>query len=176
MVFSAGTCPCGAVSVAIDLKPFFTYNCHCSNCRAYASRFQPEPLPFNGGAVVWKWNVTLYGTENIEYESSAAVGGLFAMSRGRCSKCHQPVWESGSRVLFPFAMVSTTPVLKLKPNTDIFYDLGLKGTSTCPTVNTVGYRITFLRDLFDLVLRHPTAALVILQALDSGQGPFPGDR
>lgn len=135
VAYRSGTCQCGAVSIAIDIKPFLTYNCHCSHCRGFASKYhQSKPAKYHGGAAVWKWNVALQGQENISYEKSSSLGGLFAMSRGRCSKCHQPIWESGERAILPFAMVMTEPLLKLQPNTDIFYNSGLQEKPTGKTV------------------------------------------
>ena len=141
--YSSGTCHCGAVSIAIDMKPFLTYNCHCSHCRAFASRYGSEPVPFHGGGAVWKWNVAfLPGHDNnkdddalMEYERSTSLGGLFGMSRGRCRICHQPIWERGERAIFPFAMVMTAPLLpELHPDTDIYYDSGLQQGPTTSTV------------------------------------------
>jgi hypothetical protein len=129
MAYSSGKCHCGAVSIAIDMRPFLTYNCHCSHCRDFASRYRPEPVPFHGGGAVWKWNVDIKTTTDdvMEYERSYALGGLFAMSRGRCRICHQPIWEKGERAILPLAMVMTHPLLpELHPDTDIFYNSGLQ--------------------------------------------------
>ena len=132
--YRTGSCQCGAVSIGIDMKPFLAYNCHCSHCRGFASKYLSTPAPYHGGGDVWKWNVALQGQDNITYERSTALGGLFAMSRGRCSNCHQTIWESGERAILPFAMVMAEPLLKLEPDTDIFYDSGLKGKPTGKTV------------------------------------------
>lgn len=136
VAFSSGTCQCGAVSLAIDIKPFLTYNCHCSHCREFASRYRSEPVPFHGGGAVWKWNVALRkGHDHLEYERSCALGGLFAMSRGRCRTCHQPIWEKGERFILPFAMVMAQPLLpELEPDTDLFYNSGLQQGPTGSTV------------------------------------------
>ena len=67
----------------------------------------------------------------MEYERSSALGGIVAMSRGRCKKCHQTIWESGERAFLPVAMVMAEPLLpEVKPNVDIYYDSGLKGGPT----------------------------------------------
>ncbi|CAJ1970093.1 unnamed protein product [Cylindrotheca closterium] len=131
-VYRSGRCKCGNVSIAIDMKPFLAYNCHCSHCRGFASKYQSKPARYSGGGAVWKWNVTIQGSENIDYERSTSLGGLFAMSRGRCSQCHQTIWESGERVIFPFAMVMAEPLLGLKPDTEIFYNSGYKDWKASP--------------------------------------------
>jgi hypothetical protein len=135
MVASTGSCRCGAVSLSIDMKPFLTYNCHCSHCRAFASKFEGRELPYHGGAAVWKWNVAIRGDDKIEYEQTSSLGGLFSMSRGRCSNCHQPIWESGERAILPLAMVMAEPFLPgIKPNVDLFYDSGAKIRPTASRV------------------------------------------
>lgn len=123
--YSSGSCQCGLVSMSIDVKPFLSYACHCSHCRGFASRYLHDACSYHSGAAVWKWNVFIKGNEHIDYEHSSSLGGLFAMSRGRCSKCKQPIWESGKRVIFPFAMVMGESLLpNLKPEVDIYYDSG----------------------------------------------------
>ena len=141
--YSAGQCQCGAVSIAIDMKPFLSYNCHCSHCRGFASRCSRSktdtntsttsssapkqgPVLYHGGGFLWKWNVHLIrGQENIEYESSSALFGLVAMKRGRCKMCRQAIWESGERFILPLAMVMAAPLLpEIRPDTDIFYNSG----------------------------------------------------
>ena len=126
--FASGQCQCGQVKISIDTQPFLSYNCHCSHCRGFASKHAPEPAAYHGGGAVWKWNVKVDG--DMDYEPSTSLGGLFAMERGRCSSCKQPVWESGERLILPFAMVMSKPVLDFEPDTDIFYDSGLKGGTT----------------------------------------------
>jgi hypothetical protein len=91
--------------------------------------------PYHTGGAVFKWNVSINGKENIEYEHSSSLGGLFAMSRGRCQKCKEGIWESGKRVVLPFAMVMGKPLLKeLEPNIDIYYDSGYKQGPTTSKV------------------------------------------
>ena len=76
---------------------------------------------------MWKWNVAIQGEEHIEYEQSTSLGGLFAMSRGRCAKCHSCVVEKGKRLIIPFCMVMGEPLLPgIKPEVDIFYNSGYK--------------------------------------------------
>ena len=139
--YAQGTCSCGACSLAVDMKPFLLYNCHCSHCRRFASSChhengKPNPkAPYHGGGAVFKWNVAIRGQEHIEYEQSSSLGGLFAMSRGRCRKCKEGIWESGERAVLPFAMVMGKPLLKnLEPNVDIYYDSGYKRGPTLETV------------------------------------------
>ena len=122
--YRSGSCQCGAVSIAIDMPPFVAYNCHCSHCRAFANRHQRQVVSYHGAGAVWKWNVALRG--RIEYEHTTTLGGIFALSRGRCQKCKNPVYESGGRALFPLAMVAAEPVLQLQPDTDIYYDSGFQ--------------------------------------------------
>ena len=130
----SGSCSCGAVSIALDMKPFLAYNCHCSHCRGFGSKYKTQPVPYHGGGAVWKWNVALQGQDQIEYERSTSLGGLFAMSRGRCKKCHDPIWESGERAILPFAMVMSEPLLPFQPDTDIFYNSGYQKGPTGKTV------------------------------------------
>lgn len=132
--YSSGTCSCGAVKLAIDIMPLLSYSCHCSRCRKFINRYLSKPVAYSGGAAVFQWNVAIEGEEDISYEQSSALGGLFAMSRGRCSKCHQIVWESGENLIMPFAMVMTTVLPDLKPTADIFYGSGKKEGPTAPLV------------------------------------------
>jgi len=125
--YAVGTCSCGAVSLAVDVKPLMSYNCHCSNCRAYVSKYRENPVPCHAAGAFFKWNVSLKqdSEQHMEYEHTSALFGLFAMSRGRCKHCKQPIWESGERLVVPFAMVSGTPLLKnIEPTTNLFYNSG----------------------------------------------------
>jgi len=164
--YSSGQCRCGAVSIAIDMKPFLNYNCHCSHCRGFASRCQPqrddtdatddkEGVLYHGGGAVWKWNVQfLNGSDNnIEYEGSSSLGGLFAMQRGKCRICRQAIWESGQRLIFPLAMVMAAPLLPgICPDTDIFYDSGYqKGTTGTKVLQTDLGSLTY--EIFLLVVK-----------------------
>ncbi|CAB9521450.1 expressed unknown protein [Seminavis robusta] len=162
---SSGKCRCGSVSIAIDTKPFLTYNCHCSHCRAFASRHRSEPAAYHGGGAVFKWNVALEGEENIEYEQSTSLGGLLAMSRGRCSKCHECIWESGERAMLPVAMVMTELLPNLNPDTDIFYDSGLKGGPTTSTVIRSDLGSLFYEIIVILFMAVPTIPWTVLKRL-----------
>ena len=53
--YSSGKCKCGAVSLAIDMKPALTYNCHCSHCQKFANKHLEKPVPYSGGAAMFKW-------------------------------------------------------------------------------------------------------------------------
>ena len=138
--YAHGTCSCGAISLGIDMKPFLLYNCHCSHCRRFASSCQHDGktnsnAPYHGGGAVFKWNVAIRGKEHIEYEQSSSLGGLFAMSRGRCRKCKEGIWESGERAVLPFAMVMGKPLLaNLEPNVDMYYDSGFRRGPTTKKV------------------------------------------
>ncbi|KAI2500335.1 Reverse transcriptase (RNA-dependent DNA polymerase) [Fragilaria crotonensis] len=78
---------------------------------------------FNTAVFVWRWSVKTEGT--IEYEQSVALGGLFAMQRGRCASCKDPMWERGQRLAAPYAMVMAKP-LGVVPDTNLCYDSGYK--------------------------------------------------
>jgi hypothetical protein len=126
---------------------------------------------------VWTWNVAIAGHENVEYERSCALGGLFAMSRGRCRTCHEPIWEKGERAILPFAMVMTEPLLpELKPNTDIFYDSGLQQGPTAPTVIRTDFG-SLLYELYVIVfVAIPWLPWSILQRFIRGQNKGPGKQ
>ena len=154
-----GACQCGKVRVGILTEPFLKYNCHCSHCRAFASRYcatiadndgtckSPEGAaavnraPYHPGVFVWRWSVLLDedGDEAIEYEYSSSLGGLFGLARGRCSNCKQPVWERGRRLAAPYAMVMAPPLRNVVPDTNIFYNSGFQK-------GTVGARTTIYTD------------------------------
>ncbi|KAL3922649.1 MAG: hypothetical protein SGILL_002093 [Bacillariaceae sp.] len=148
--YSHGKCQCGAISLGIDTKPLFTYNCHCSHCRGFSSRCRAhsndtakdgdtkQASSYHSAAAVWKWNVAIQGHEHIEYEKSKSLGGLFSMARGRCRKCHEAIWESGERAVLPFAMVMGKPLLKnIEPEVDIYYDSGYQlGPTTSKVIKS----------------------------------------
>mmetsp|Transcript_14314 Transcript_14314/g.23670 ORF Transcript_14314/g.23670 Transcript_14314/m.23670 type:complete len:171 (-) Transcript_14314:151-663(-) len=118
-----GACKCGAVKVGILTEPFMKYNCHCSHCRSFASKYEKEVKAYHPAMIVWRWSVKVEG--DIDYEQSVALGGLFALKRGRCANCKQPVWEKGERLAAPYAMVMA-PALDMTPDTNIYYDSGYK--------------------------------------------------
>ena len=120
-----GRCNCGAVRIGILTDPIMAYSCHCSHCRAFGSKYANEPIVCYPAAFVWKWSVRIMDGD-IEYESSTGVGGLFSLQRGRCVSCKQPIWERGGRLAVPYAMVSIPPLQGLQPDTNIYYDSGLK--------------------------------------------------
>lgn len=141
-----GACQCGKVRIGILSEPFLKYNCHCSHCRAFASKYRTSSVdaigksdasvPFHPGVFVWRWSVVLEaeGNESIEYEYSTSLAGLFGLARGRCVSCKQPVWERGRRLAAPYAMVMAPPLRNVIPDTNIFYDSGLRqGTEGLPT-------------------------------------------
>lgn len=119
-----GTCSCGKVKVGILTEPLLSYNCHCSHCRAFASRYHGEEQPYQSAVMVWRWSVRTHGT--ILYEPSTGVGGLFAMQRGRCASCLDPVWEKGERFAAPYAMVMTKTLVNVVPDTNIYYNSGFQ--------------------------------------------------
>jgi hypothetical protein len=133
-----GSCSCGKVKIGVDIDPFLNYKCHCSHCRSFASRGSTKALYHSGGAV-WRWNAYLDDEENVmEYDETRALGGLFAMSRGRCSNCKDPIIENCHRLVAPFVMVPTNTLVGLShPDTNIFYNSGLKqGTHGLRTIYT----------------------------------------
>lgn len=147
-----GSCSCGSVQIGIDTDPFLVYNCHCSHCRKFASKpydddasAAPAAL-YHHGAGVWRWNVCVSGNGSnssevlLDYEETTATAGLFAMSRGRCRQCKDPVVEWCHRLVAPFCMVACEPFIgQLKPadTTNIFYDSGLfQGTNGLRTIHT----------------------------------------
>lgn len=134
-----GACSCGKVRIGIDIDPFLIYKCHCSHCRAFASRGK-DSAPFHAGAAVWRWNVEVEGNVDdiLEYEQTSANGGLFAMSRGRCRQCKDPMIEYCHRMVAPFIMVASDPFKDLpSPDTNIFYNSGYqKGTGGLRTIHT----------------------------------------
>jgi hypothetical protein len=136
-----GECTCGKVKVGILTESLMSYNCHCSNCRAFASKFRKEPQPFQAAVFVWRWSVKTEGA--IEYEQSVALGGLFAMQRGRCASCKDPIWEQGQRLAAPYAMVMAKP-LGIIPDTNLYYDSGYKKGPT-------DMKVTIYSDLGSLV-------------------------
>jgi hypothetical protein len=142
-----GTCQCGKVRIGILSDPFLKYNCHCSHCRAFASKYctftadaagkscAANGAPFHAGVFVWRWSVLLEedGNESIEYEYTSSLGGLFGLARGRCAGCKQPVWERGRHLAAPYAMVMAPPLMNVLPDTNIFYNSGLRqGTEDLP--------------------------------------------
>jgi hypothetical protein len=144
-----GACSCGKVKIGIDLDPFLIYNCHCSHCRSFASGVGSKnaKAACHAGAALWRWNMHLWcdddslgGSNDVneimEYEKTSANGGLFAMSRGRCRHCKDPMVEYCHRLVAPFVMVACDPVVGLpKPNTNIFYNSGYqKGTDGLRTI------------------------------------------
>ena len=134
-----GACSCGKVKIGIDIDPFLIYNCHCSRCRAFASSGKKDPALFHAGAAVWRWNVQVDGgNDALEYEHTSANGGLFAMSRGRCCQCKDPMIEYCHRLVAPFVMVARDPLPGLPPaNTNIFYNSGYqKGTGGLRTIHS----------------------------------------
>lgn len=116
-----GTCSCGSVTFGIDTDPLMVYHCHCSHCRQFAST--NELAPYHTAAMMWRWNVHVEG--EIEYVQTTALLGLFAMARGKCVKCKDPIWEKGQRAVAPYAMVMAEP-LQIKADTNIFYNSGYK--------------------------------------------------
>ena len=140
-----GACSCGKVKVGILTEPLFSYNCHCSHCRAFASRYhregQQQPS-YQSAVMVWRWSVRTQGA--IQYEKSTGVGGLFAMQRGRCASCLDPVWEKGQRFAAPYAMVMTNTLENVLPDTNIYYNSGLQKGPT-------DVKITIYSDLGSLL-------------------------
>jgi hypothetical protein len=134
-----GACRCGKVRIGIDIDPFLIYNCHCSRCRAFASH-EKDPALFHAGAAVWRWNVHVDSDDDdlLKYERTSANGGLFAMSRGRCRECNDPMVEYCHRLVAPFVMVACDPFKDLpSPDTNIFYNSGYqKGTGGLRTIHT----------------------------------------
>jgi hypothetical protein len=157
-----GMCHCGKVRVEILSEPFLKYNCHCSHCRAFASKYESPSsssscsaaddagcggnshhhdaglgLPYHPGVFVWRWSVVVEEEvrgQSIEYEYSSSLGGLFGLARGRCRSCKQPVWERGRRLAAPYAMVMAPPLRHVVPDTNIFYNSGLQlGTGGAST-------------------------------------------
>lgn len=131
-----GTCSCGAVHVGLLTEPFLKYNCHCSICRRFVSKFctetdEPKPKPepksiprYNTAVAVWRWAAIFNG--EIEYDDTTnATFGLFGVSRGRCRICKDPVCEIGRRLFLPLAMVMS-PTVHIEPDVNLHYDSGLK--------------------------------------------------
>ena len=118
-----GTCKCGAVKIGLLADPIMKYYCHCSHCRRFASRYQPNEKPYQSACAAWIWTVQVTGT--IDYEHTVGAWGLFSLARGRCSSCHDPVWEKGGRLALPYAMVMAEP-LHIQPDMNIYYDSGHK--------------------------------------------------
>jgi len=123
-----GRCSCGSVRLSIDVDPIMTYNCHCSRCRSFAN------ADFHQGAAVWSWNAQVEG--DLEYKNTTSLFGLFAMSRGSCAKCKDPMYEACHRLIAPYAMVSSKP-FGFKANSNLFYDSGKQlGTQGLRTVRS----------------------------------------
>lgn len=158
-----GSCQCGRVRVGILSEPFLKYNCHCSHCRAFASKYNDTIIaddgtdkssmnhnptnggaPYHSGVFVWRWSVVLLEEEDergrdeaIEYEYSSSLGGLFGLARGRCSNCKQPIWERGRILAAPYAMVMVPPLRNVVPDTNIFYNSGYQKDTTAGVRRTI---------------------------------------
>lgn len=139
-----GQCKCGAVKVGLLTDPLMKFNCHCSHCRGFASKYhEQEPKPtYNPTVFAWRWSAKVEG--NVEYEHTVALGGLFAIKRGRCASCKQPMFETGGRVAAPYAMVMAEP-LGIAVDTNLYYDSGVKEG---PTDNI---RVTIHSDIGSLL-------------------------
>ena len=127
-----GSCRCGAVRVGLCSAPLLAYRCHCSNCRGFASKFTNNVLSYNQAIWCWKWScVVIHGQETLEWERTSGFYGLFAMHRGRCSKCKTPVVERGAAnsLAYPYCMVMAPPLTGIEPDTNIFWDSGTKEPS-----------------------------------------------
>jgi hypothetical protein len=132
-----GSCSCGKIKIGVDIDPFLNYNCHCSHCREFASKENTKALYHAAGAM-WCWNVDLEDEQKVmEYNKTSALVGLFAMSRGRCRYCKDPMIEYCHRLVAPFVMVPTNVLGLPPPDTNIFYNSGLKqGTHGLHTLYT----------------------------------------
>lgn len=138
-----GRCSCGAIKIGITANPVMKYNCHCSHCRAFASKYKDKPVPYHGAVAVWRWTVALNDNDDLlEYEETTGVGGLFGLSRGRCSECKDTIWERGTRLVSCFAMVSAEP-LQIEPDENLYYNSGLQN-------GPHGLRTTIYTDLGSL--------------------------
>jgi hypothetical protein len=155
-----GKCTCGAVQVGILTEPIMKYNCHCSHCRRFASRYEDEkePAAYYTSAFVWRWSVRVEG--DVEFEQSTGVGAarLFGLQRGRCASCKQPVWEKGTRLALLYAMVAIPPLQGLEPDTNIYYDSGLKQ-------GTLGLKTTIYSDLGSLLYEVGLVLMVSIRML-----------
>ena len=128
-----GSCKCGAVKLGVDAEPFLLYNCHCSHCRAFATKYSSRYDLFHTAGAIWRWNTHIQG--NLDYEWTTSLMGLIGLSRGRCSKCKEPMVEYGERLVKPFAMVMCRPLGDLKPTVNLFYNSGhTKGTMGLKTL------------------------------------------
>jgi len=100
----------------------------------------------------------------IEYAPTTALWGLYAMSRGRCAICKEPVLEKCERLIAPFAMIPCE-LLKIEPDVNIYYGSGLKkGNNGLKTVySDLG---SLLFEIFLIVVKGlptlPTSLLVLM--------------
>ena len=120
-----GCCSCGKVQIGLLTNPIFTCNCHCSHCRGFASKHSKDgPKEYLPTCAVWKWSLVVRG--ELEYENTNGAGGIFALQRGRCVHCRDPVCEQGRRGAFTFATVMTNPLPNVESDTNLYYDSGSK--------------------------------------------------
>lgn len=151
-----GSCRCGAVQVGVTTDPFLKYYCHCSNCRRFVSRYmeddKKDAKPYNSGGFVWRWSIVLMeGSEaQVEYEPTSAMMGLFAMQRGRCKKCHQPVFAKGQMGICYAGFVFLPTFTTWTPDTNIYYNSGLEQDDGVTTPHTSVKR-TYYSDLGSLL-------------------------
>jgi hypothetical protein len=129
------TCSCGAVTIRTYTTSMLTFNCHCSHCRASTG------APYCESSMFWKCAVGLVGP--IEYHRTSAQGGLIGLDRGRCSDCHDPVIDVGRALLSMFRFPSAK-VLRLEPDTNIFYNSGEQGG----TLGLKTYKADFMSSVF----------------------------
>ena len=164
-----GKCKCGAVRVGILSEPIMKYNCHCSHCRGFASRYEKEPAPYYASAFVWRWSVQVDG--DIEFERSTGLGAasLFALQRGRCAACKQPVWEKGERLAFLYAMVAIPPLQGVESDTNIYYNSGLKQ-------GTLGLKTTIYSDFGSLLYEVGLVMMVSIRLLPASIFALFGNR
>jgi hypothetical protein len=97
---------------------------------------------------------------DIEFERSTGLGAasLFALHRGRCASCKQPVWEKGARLAFLYAMVAIPPLQGIEPDTNIYYDSGLKQ-------GTLGLKTTIYSDFGSLLYEVGLVMMVSIRLL-----------
>ena len=121
-----GSCSCDSVRIGLLTDPIMKYYCHCSHCRRFASAHcAQQAKPYQSACAAWRWTVVLQGEDHIDYEHTVGAWGLFSLSRGRCSKCKDPIWERGGRAALPFCMVVAEP-LQIQPDMNLYYDSGFQ--------------------------------------------------
>ena len=128
MLKHKGSCRCGAIKVGLLTEPFLRFRCHCSNCRAFVSKYDKKAQPYNEGGFTWRWSIVDVSSDDgkLEYDSYTALGGLMSTRRGRCAQCHQPVLEYAGRFGWCFGFVLLPSFASIAPlDTNLFYSSGL---------------------------------------------------